>query len=434
VGRAGILNSRFRGVNGYNSSTAARISGHLHLFKYGWFLLAAFAFSRFIDSPRVRRGVILGLTSALVIQSSFYFGYFLVLSFGIMGVGLLIAGSLGRRHLVGGFACGVVLIVLTAAFTFPVWTITRHSDSFRDYLSRYPRHVWYFGSEPVSMFWPPWRQPSWRSPMRFIHEERPWCTEGWNYPGMAVWLVLGGYLLLWLRTGSRLALPVEVDRFLVLSMILAILSLSGGPGILLYEWFPSFRCYGRAGILALSLWAVIVPVLMQRIGRRFLRPLARALVFVGLMSLAVVEGIWAGEPLYHHQQAPVPAWVSWLASQPSDVRLVAFQRFKDPLLSVRVLTDADIWSWTFYAMLHRHDTLNGADVDQVEEDLRPLGASLLEDDLNESALRLFVSQGYNHFAFTKDYLKAQPTLEHLPWLEHICTLRVGSFSERGPRS
>src|SRR5208283_4394336 len=58
-----------------NSSTAARISGHLHLFKYGWFLLAAFAFSRFIDRPTVRRGVILGLTSALVIQSSFYFGY-----------------------------------------------------------------------------------------------------------------------------------------------------------------------------------------------------------------------------------------------------------------------------------------------------------------------------------------------------------------------
>ncbi len=146
-------------------------------------------------------------------------------------------------------------------------------------------------------------------------------------------------------------------------------------------------------------------------------------MFVGLTSLALVEGIWSGEPLYHSQQTPVPAWVSWLASQPSDVRLVAFQRFKDPALSVRVLTDADTWSWTFYSLLHKHDTLNGADLDQVEEDLRPLGASLLEDKLNEPALRLFVSQGYNHFAFTEDYLKAQPNLDRLHWLEHVCTFR-----------
>jgi hypothetical protein len=257
--------------------------------------------------------------------------------------------------------------------------------------------------------------------MRFIHEERPWCLEGWNYPGMAVWLVFGVYLFLWLRTGSRLALPVEVDRFLILSMILVVLSLSGGPGILLYEWFPSFRCYGRAGMLALSLWAVIVPVVMQRISRRFLKPMTCALVLAALTGLALVEGIWAGEPVYHSRQTPVPPWVSWLAAQPSDVRLVAFQSFTDPISSRRILTDADTWSWTFYSLLHRHDTLNGADVDQIEEDLRSLGASLLEDKLNESALRLFVSQGYNHFAFTNGYLKAQPALEHLPWLEHVCT-------------
>jgi hypothetical protein len=40
-----------------NSPTAVRVSGHLHLFKYGWFLLAAFAFCRFVDSPSVRRGL-----------------------------------------------------------------------------------------------------------------------------------------------------------------------------------------------------------------------------------------------------------------------------------------------------------------------------------------------------------------------------------------
>ena len=35
----------------WNYSTAFRLQGHAHLFKYGWTLLAVTAFSRYLDQP-----------------------------------------------------------------------------------------------------------------------------------------------------------------------------------------------------------------------------------------------------------------------------------------------------------------------------------------------------------------------------------------------
>ena len=58
----------------WNFSTAFRLQGHAHLFKYGWTVLAVAAFSRYLDRPTIRCGLVLGLAMALVLQGSFYLG------------------------------------------------------------------------------------------------------------------------------------------------------------------------------------------------------------------------------------------------------------------------------------------------------------------------------------------------------------------------
>ena len=43
-----------------NEPTAGRILGHLHLFKFGWFLIAVWSFAAFLKWPTWRRGLLLG--------------------------------------------------------------------------------------------------------------------------------------------------------------------------------------------------------------------------------------------------------------------------------------------------------------------------------------------------------------------------------------
>ena len=55
-----------------NESVAARVMVHLHLFKFGWALLAVWAFVAFLKQPAWWRGLLLGLAVGLVLQASFY--------------------------------------------------------------------------------------------------------------------------------------------------------------------------------------------------------------------------------------------------------------------------------------------------------------------------------------------------------------------------
>ncbi len=292
-------------------------------------------------------------------------------------------------------------------------------------------NVWMYGSELVSYFWPPWDRPSPGSAMRIIITERPGSYEGWNYPGLVVWLALGVCWLCWARR-RPIALPPAIGRFLILSAILVLLSLSGGPGIFMYSWFPSFRCYGRAGMLALALWAVAVPVALYQISHRIQRPFLRHAFFLFMMGLALSEGGRARSWVERgFDVAPPPPWVAWLARQPSGVSLAAFQPLKNelpgdfvtgywedlPLPKYRSAGYGWTWESPYYALLHNHLALNGADIDAVDADLRMLGASIERDEMNEAGLRFLASRGYNHFAFRRDYLTANPKLPALPWLE-----------------
>ena len=75
-----------------NQSVGVRILGHLHLIKFGWILLSVWAFVGFLERPTRRSGLFLGIVLALVLQSSFYFGYFMVLSLATWYLQQILAG------------------------------------------------------------------------------------------------------------------------------------------------------------------------------------------------------------------------------------------------------------------------------------------------------------------------------------------------------
>ena len=106
----------------WNFSTAFRLQGHAHLFKYGWTVLAVAAFSRYLDRPTIRRGLVLGLAMALVLQGSFYLGAFLGMACGVWWLGCLAAGNLSRKHSPAAVAALACFAVLGLALTFPVWS------------------------------------------------------------------------------------------------------------------------------------------------------------------------------------------------------------------------------------------------------------------------------------------------------------------------
>ena len=90
-----------------NSLTITRYFFHVHLSKFGWFLLAVWAFNRYLAAPGLRRGVWLGLSLSLVLQGSFYFGYFALLVLAVWWVGSVVAGRIRREHLGATLAAGL---------------------------------------------------------------------------------------------------------------------------------------------------------------------------------------------------------------------------------------------------------------------------------------------------------------------------------------
>jgi hypothetical protein len=409
-----------------------RVEGHLHLFKYGWVLLAVMAFSRFLDRPSLRRGALLGLAVALVLQSSFYFGFFVMLALGSWWTGCLAAGRLDRRHLVATGSAGITFALLGAALTFPVWAISRKrlfTDAFFD---RSPYEVWMFGAELWQYFTP----KQWI--LKGLGDELrgrgifPW--EGSSlFPGWTLLLAIAIYVMGRIRgrplgaTNSRI-----LDRIMGLIAVLVVLSLRGGPAVFLYELVGSFRCYARAGAVAWALACVAGPVILCNVARRMRPKICGTALAVGVTALA-------GYEVYRNATAfawilgtdEPPAWSHWLARQPSEVRLAAFGPV-DPAYP--------LYSWGIPSVLprirHKHATLNGCDFRLLEADLGLLGASYQK--MNLDGLRFIVSLGYETLAFHRGYLDAHPWIRSLPWLDQGDNLgdwlvyRVNSHVPRFP--
>ncbi|MGO9598484.1 MAG: hypothetical protein ACLP7Q_10895 [Isosphaeraceae bacterium] len=411
-----------------NVSLGGRIMGHLYLMIYAWALLTVWAYFQYLDEPSPRRGVILGVLMALTLQSSFYFGYFLTIGLTTLFTGGLIAGQIQRKHITTGLLAAATSALLAALLTFPVWTVGWRQAVAKGWVVRDPRELWMYGSEIVSYVWPPWSRPGWAHPVHYIAWARPGSGEGWNYPGIVVLGSICLFLIARLKYGCSFEPPAVVTRLLCLSGVLVTISLSGGPGLLLYRVVPFFRCYGRAGILAIAIWAVAIPILLAWFAGRWARPSARFLIMAGAIVLALWEGVnagcWSRPTDSYHLSEKYPAWVSWLAKQPTQVRLAAFALIEPQKSGGESVNSAgwdnaplypgyfrlrgsENWSWEalFYVQTHRHATLNGADVEALDADLERYGATVSGNEMSEEALAFLHSLGYTHFAFDAEYMK-----------------------------
>ncbi len=406
----------------WNAATVDRMVYHLHLIKYGWALLAVWAFFDYLKKPDLRRGAWLGVLVALVLQGSFYFGYFLLLALGTWWVGCLIARKLTRAHLAPTCLAGLIFAIGGFALTFPVWTIARSNFFADDYFHRPWIDTWVYGAELWQYFTPQ------RSPLglAFIAQvgAKPLVTysEGWNFPGYTILFAVGSYLFARLR-GWKLwpANAPFINLLLGLMGVFVLLSLAGGPSFFLFEVpaLSCFRSYGRTGLLALAAGCVAAPLILQGLIAA-LRPRGlKAAALAAVLALIACDARHAlmlpDRALARYRQIGAdsfPEWVEWLRRQPGSVQLAAFSPSTP---------EAPITWWGFdslrYRLRHGHATLNGCEFRLLEGDLRLVGASY--DHMNAAGLRLIVGLGYEALAFDESYLKANPWIASLPWLDWV---------------
>ncbi len=400
----------------WNYSTAFRLQGHAHLFKYGWTVLAVTAFSRYLDQPTRRRGLMLGLAMALVLQGSFYLGSFLAMACGVWWLGCLVSGRLSRCHAQATAVAIASFALPSLVLTFPVWAYSGSKLLADSYGGHGRIDAWKNSAELWQYFLSPasGTAASYVSEFRErFHTDRS-MLEGWHYPGWTVLLALGAYLVV--RSRGR-HLPVSdarlLDRFVGISGLLVLLSLSGGPSFFLVSGIGCFRAYGRAGLLALALWCVAAPVALHGLFQSFRSGRRRRLAFLGLLSLSLFEGYQATVWFPSERRMEIPAWVDWLAAQPADVRLAAFSPARE--------RPVDWWGYDslFFKTRHRHTSLNGSDSLLLAADLKLLGATY--ERMTPAGLRFVVSLGYDNLAFHREYLETNPWIRSSPWLDRIDT-------------
>ena len=310
-----------------NEPISGRILGHLHLFKFGWFLIAVWTFAGFLKQPTWRRGLLLGLAAALMLQSSFYLGFLMLLGLAFWYCLEAVAGRVFRDHLIATLAAMVAFLVLAVLSCSPVWINYTPIVGADQYFQRQWAETWTFGSELWKYVVP---KSSWLGGNYFRdlrHQSPPpVMEEGWNFPGYTVVFTLLVAVVALLR---RSELSKKLNPFVPVSLGLmafwTILSLAGGPSALVFHAIPSFRCYGRAGLLVVALGSVVAPIIAHDLVRRCRRQRARMILTLALLALVASDARRAavsfdGWPA----DSKIPEWVGWLNQQPPDEQLAVF--------------------------------------------------------------------------------------------------------------
>jgi hypothetical protein len=395
-----------------NQPVAARILGHLHLFKLGWILLGVWAFVAFLERPTWRRGLGLGVASALMLQASFYLGFLLLLGLGAWYVRDLLSPRPRRGRLAATAVAAIAFAVLGGAFCFPVWTRTSEIAGSGEFFHHDWFEAWTYGAELWKYVVPRGSPPA-LAYEQGVRTRFRLMDEGWNFPGFTVLLAVLIVSVSRLRgAGVYARLRPFATVGLGLMAIWTVLSLSGGPAVLLFPLAPSFRCYGRAGLFVVALGSVLAPVILCELVRSRGRRPVRAVLTLAALALVANDARLAARwfPGWVGAHEP-PAWVDWLERQPPDVRLAAFP--------VSQGVPFEWWGRQTLEWLpmHGHATLNGANFALLEGDLRLLGGSF--ERINPAGLRLVVSLGYETMAFHRDYLAANPWIAALPWLDRV---------------
>ena len=438
---AAALASLFTTVN---LPTLLRLEGleHLHLVKYSWIILSFWAFSRYLDRPTSRSGVWLGLAVAGTLLASFHFGFFLGIGLAAWWLGCLLSGTIRRAHVRPTIIALIAAGLLAGLGTFPVWAGTKNPTLAKLYSQREFANVWTFSAEP----WQYVTRPATKSAedrlkgsgrivvpnsalltdsqldrhMHGLFERYGNAAGGWNFYGFSVLAGLGVYGVGRLR-GSAFGVehPVVLDRMAGMIALFILLSLAGGPGALLYDLTPQFRCYGRAGLVALPLAAVLAAVALHGLiasRNSFAARVALVTLLIGMLAFDWRDGARMRLP---REDPQPPAWVPWLKDQPDDVRLVALPATEGSFCG------GEVWHWQSlsYSLEHRHQTLNGAEYILFLSDLQLLGCGY--EDLSPAGLRFLATLGYNTVAFDAPALKRIPWLPSIPWLKRDVELADG---------
>ncbi len=187
-----------------NESVAVRVMVHLHLFKFGWALLAVWAFVAFAETAFLVAGAAAGVrggASCFRLRSTWAFSRGSDWDSGLQSS--LLAGRVGRRALAGTVVAALDIRRRCAVlFCFPVWTNYSPIVGSDQYFHRYWAETWIYGSEMWKYFVP---KNSWLAANYFrdLRHKMPAPTmdEGWNFPGYTVVLAV-------LVAGCRLAAGV----------------------------------------------------------------------------------------------------------------------------------------------------------------------------------------------------------------------------------
>ena len=400
----------------WNFPTQGRIMGHLHLFKYGWCLLAVAAFHAYLERPSARRGAVLGLAMGAFFGASYYLAFLGGVALAAWWVGMLAAGRLSRAHVGVAVIAGAAFVVTAAVLAFPVFTVAKRAILADTYFQRSWNELSVYGAELWQYFVPPSSSRALEYTQKVGSKPAPTFGEGWNYPGLVVLLGVAAYYAARMR-GFRIrsADPVLIDRMAGLIAVLVVLSLSGGPNFFLISVASSFRCYGRAGLLAMALGCVVAPVVLKAVIDVLPRRSWKAAAALGVLAFAGYEG-FATTRYFNWWPADeaTPAWVGWLKKQPAGTRLAALRLPPSP--------GAHPFNWwgmnaLRYRFEHRRPTLNGAEFRLLEGDLRLLGCTY--EKLNPAGLRFLASLGYERLALHDDYLAANAWLRDSAWLETL---------------
>lgn len=348
-----------------NWSTASAFNGHLHLYKHFWVLLAACTGFAFWERPTLGRAALFGLCFGLLVQGSWHFGYLMLAPLGALFAAAALRGTVRREHLRGLVSAGLVATVVAGAAIAPYWLAREGAQE--QFTKRDLRDLFRFGSELCEYVIPPWSRVGELYQQARLRYSPLAGTEGetWHYPGAVVLIALGAYLVWLLRpTGATDCQRRRMDFLVLLSGLLVLESLSGGVSVLLYKVAPMFRAYGRAGAMAVGLWAVSTPLLLHQWSRRLPSPSWRGALLAGCLAIALAEGWFCRRALRLPEPdaaVNLPPWVAWLAGRPLSEQAA--------VLPVVI----DEHQQSYWALFHRHAVLNTCDVRFFHRDVVEAG-------------------------------------------------------------
>ncbi len=389
-----------------NWTTIHQFNSHLHWYKHFWVLAVILASYSFWVDPNRRKAIWLGVLLALLIQGSWYFSFFLFLALGMAIITQFLRAQVRKTHLVHGWLVGLIAVFLGGLLTLPYWVQRNHSQD--QFSHRDLRDLLWLSSELCHYVLPKWSETG-----ELYHQARvrysPLAAdiEVWHYPGILVLVTLLGYGIFRLRTRQVTDLGQgRIDYLVFLSVLLVGISLSGGISIILYKWVPQFRIYGRAGVVAVGIWSLVVPLILSRFSDRYLPGKWRVWFAVCCLIPALWDGWRAREALRLPDAKAtlnIPGWVPWLAEQPSQVRTAIF-----PVVP-------EDYEQAYWWIFHRHEVLNNCDIRFFEQDVLSSGAKT-GDAITQEMVDLLKRKGYS-LIILRDRL-----WEKHPWMESTDSL------------